>query len=85
MQTYSPATDALICCCGRLSAEMMTDGPHFKPLCLLHSTMKHLIPELSPSFLLFLPLSARGERIFLIPASVLSADATSAGDEAGDL
>ena len=85
MQTYSPATDALICFCGRLSAEEMTDGPHFKPLCLLPSIMKHLIPEPSPRFLLFPPLSARGKRILLIRASVLKADASSAGGGAGEL
>lgn len=75
MQTYSPATDALIWLHGRLSAEEMTDGPHFKPLRLLPSMMKHLIPELNPSFLFF-PPPARGKRILLIPASVLQADAT---------
>lgn len=39
----------------------------------------------NPSFLLFLPLLARGRRIFLIPASILKADAAGGVGEAGDL
>lgn len=82
MQTYSPAAGSLICFHGSLSSEEMTDGPHFKPLCLLPSIMKHLILETSPSFVLFPPLSARGKRTLLIPASVLKEDA---GGGAGEL
>lgn len=46
--------------CGKLSAEEMTDGSHFKPLCLLPSIMKHLIPEQSSKFFfLFSSISKR--------------------------
>lgn len=85
MQTYSPDTGALICFHGRLSAEEMTDGPHFKPACLLPSIMKCLIPEWSPNFLLFPPLSAREKRTLLIPTSVPKVDATRTGGRAGHL
>lgn len=84
MQACSLVTDPLVCFPVRLTAEEMTDGPQCRPLCLLPSIMKRLIPAKSPSFLLFLPLPARGRRTLLIPASVLKADAMAGGDEAGD-
>jgi len=75
----------MFCFCGKLSAEEMTDGTHFKPLYLLPSIMRHLIPEQSPSFSFSL-LSVRGKRILLILASVLKVEATSAaGGRAGRL
>lgn len=79
MQTCSPDNSALIFFCGRLSDEEMTDGLHFKPLCLLPSMMRHLIPEQSPSFLLSSPIS---KKEYFILATVLRADTTSAGGRA---
>lgn len=83
MQTYSLDTDALICFHGRLSAEEMTDGPHFKPACLLPSIMKasglRMESKFSP-----LPSLIKQEgkgHLLYVP----KVDATRTGGRAGDL